>query len=294
MITVIPAEIARSLSEVSGLSILDFSFTSGGCINHGGKLKTSTGTFFLKWNDALKFPGMFAAEAKGLALLDDAKVIRVPKVIAQGHTGSKQYILLEYIDAVRQHAEYWSNLGRSLAALHKVSSRAFGLHHDNYIGSLHQNNEWHPRWLNFFIEQRLNAQLKLAIHSKLADASLAKQFENLYKKLPEIIPNEKPALLHGDLWNGNLITDENGQPCLIDPAVYYGHREAELAFTQLFGGFDREFYHAYEESFPLQPGFSQRAELYNLYPLLVHANLFGASYIAQVKTVLRRYEFARQ
>jgi len=291
MLTAIPAEITKSIGEETNLRITEFSFSGGGCINQGGKLTTTTGSFFLKWNDALKFPGMFEGEAKGLAILKEPNVIRVPRVVHVGQTRSHQYILMEFIDAGRKKIDYWEKLGHSLAALHKISNRAFGLDHNNYIGSLRQDNNQHPRWPDFFIEQRLEAQLKMAVHKKLADSSLVKQFENVYKKLKDIFPTEKPALLHGDLWSGNLITDERGEPCLIDPAVYYGHREAELAFTQLFGGFDPRFYHAYEEAFPLQPGFSQRADLYNLYPLLVHANLFGQSYIAQIKNVLRRYEF---
>jgi protein-ribulosamine 3-kinase len=291
MLTAIPAEAAKMISDQTNLKITGFSFVGGGCINHGGKLDTTSGAYFLKWNDALKYPGMFQAEALGLSVLRTSNAIRIPQVINVGQTRSHQYIVLEFIESAPKHKDYWPNLGRSLASLHQINARAFGLDHNNYIGSLRQDNNQHPRWADFFIEQRLDAQLKLAVHKKLADTSLVQQFERLYKKLPAIFPQEKPSLLHGDLWSGNLITDEHGQPCLIDPAVNYGHREAELAFTHLFGGFDPQFYEAYEEIFPLQPGFTQRMDLYNLYPLLVHANLFGQSYIAQIKSVLRRYEF---
>jgi protein-ribulosamine 3-kinase len=293
MLTAIPAEIAKDIGTRMNVNILDFSFIGGGCINNGGKLTTSAGTFFLKWNDALKYPGMFEAESKGLTILSDTQAIHIPRIMINGQTRSFQYIAIEFIASQKKQTNYWEALGRSLAALHRVSSRAFGLDHNNYIGSLRQINTWHPRWVDFFIEQRLEAQLKLAVHKHLADATLVKQFQNLFKKLPDLLPNEKPSLLHGDLWAGNLIADEHGMPCLIDPAVYFGHREIELAFTQLFGGFDSEFYQSYEETFPLEPGFSQRADLYNLYPLLVHANLFGSSYIAQVRTVLNRYESCR-
>ena len=156
-------------------------------------------------------------------------------------------------------------------------------------GRFEQYNHPNSNWINFFIEQRLDVQVKLAIKSGAVDAGWEKKFEALYAKLPSLIAVEKPSLIHGDLWSGNLITDEKGEPCLIDPAVYYGNREADLAMTRLFGGFSGEFYSAYEEAFPLPPGAEGRVDLYNLYPLLVHVNLFGGSYVHSVESILRAF-----
>jgi protein-ribulosamine 3-kinase len=270
----------------SSLSYKKFSAVGGGCINHGGQLKTSEGSYFIKWNDLQKYPGMFEAESKGLSVLYDAKSIRIPKVLAVGETEDEQFIILEMIESSAKSKNYWENLGQQLAALHRQTNVQFGLDHQNYIGSLRQHNDFADKWVDFFIERRLAPQLELADIKSSVNTSLAKKFERLFEILPSFLPEESPSLLHGDLWSGNLITDNHGNPCLIDPAVYYGHREAELAFTMLFGGFDKKFYGAYQEAFPLQEDFEQRADVYNLYPLLVHANLFGGSYMNQIHSIL--------
>ncbi len=293
MISSIPSSVVEGvkalLNNDDSNLIQGFSFASGGCINQGGKLKTSRGDFFLKWNDIKKFPGMFEAETKGLKLLGEQNSIKIPEVIGFGEKGSFQFLLLQFIEEKPRLKIYWQQLGSKLASLHRCSSDLFGLDHDNYIGSLKQLNNQHASWLTFFIEQRLNVQLKLAIDAGIMDSELSKQFEFLYAKLPTLLPEEKPSLVHGDLWSGNLITDENGEPCLIDPAVYFGNREADLAMTKLFGGFDDEFYVSYVETFPLQPGYHKRLDLYNLYPLLVHVNLFGGAYKSAVASTLRAY-----
>lgn len=271
------------------VTIKGFSFASGGCINHGGKLTTSEGNFFVKWNSAAKFPDMFQAESKGLTLLGAPSAIRLPHVISVGESGSFQFLVLEFIEERPRIKNYGELLGRQLALLHQVRANSFGLGHNNYIGSLKQLNESRPTWVDFFIHQRLAVQLQLASGNGLADTALLKKFDDLYKKLPSLLPEEAPSLLHGDLWGGNLMTDEKGSPCLIDPAVYYGNREADLAMTRLFGGFSEEFYKSYQEAFPLSAGWKNRVGLYNLYPLLVHVNLFGGGYVAQVSSVLRQY-----
>ena len=166
---------------------------------------------------------------------------------------------------------------------------SFGLDHDNYIGSLPQSNHQHTSWVEFFIEERLEKQIALAKNSGALNNSTIQQFNNLFKRLKEIIPEEKPSLLHGDLWNGNYMLAADGCACLIDAAVYYDHREMDLAMTRLFGGFPEEFYESYHETFPLSSGFEERVDIHNLYPLLVHVNLFGGSYISQVKSVLSRF-----
>ncbi len=286
----LPAAIQTVFEQQLHTSVMNYNPAPGGCINHGGEVKTQSGqSYFIKWNDAQKFPGMFVAERQGLERLASANAIRVPKVVQTFAHGPWQVIIMEYIRRARPSARYWDLLGEQLAALHRHTSSSFGLDEDNYIGSLPQLNSRKKNWTEFFINNRLEIQLRLAAQQGKADVHLRKRFEKLYQRLDEIFPSEPPSLLHGDLWSGNLITDENGQPCLIDPAVYYGHREADLAFTQLFGGFDERFYKAYHACFPLQPGFNQRAGVYNLYPLLVHVNLFGGGYLSSVKNVLSRY-----
>ena len=293
MVSHIPISVLKGVTEQLSLndlsSIRNFTFAGGGCINQGGRLETSIGIFFLKWNDTKKFPGMFEAESKGLKLLHHQRAIRIPKVLAVGENGSYQFLLLEFIEQQSRSKKFWRQLGNCLASLHRNSFDTYGLDHDNYIGSLRQLNKQDSSWINFFIQQRLAVQVAQAVDSKLAGNNWIKHFDALYKKLPELLTDEKPALLHGDLWSGNLITDESGQPCLIDPAVYYGNRETDLAMTQLFGGFDETFYSSYHDDFPLLPGLEDRLEVYKLYPLLVHVNLFGTSYVPSVEGILRRF-----
>jgi protein-ribulosamine 3-kinase len=287
MLSAIPLPIQQQVSELLKVEVETFSFCNGGgCINQGGKLTTSAGDFFLKWNDATKFPGMFEAEAKGLQLMGEAKVIHIPKVILEALARPWQFILLEYVEEKTKSPSYWEDLGQQLANLHRNTFSTYGLDHNNYIGSLQQENKISNNWIDFFIEQRLNIQLKLALDNQKTDKGMLHRFERLFKKLPQLLPVEKPSLLHGDLWSGNLITNAMGNPCLIDPAVYYGHREAEIAFTRLFGGFSGTFYESYNHTFPLQPGFAERIDIYNLYPLMVHVNLFGGGYLAEVVSIL--------
>jgi protein-ribulosamine 3-kinase len=293
MTSQIPEDVLGGVKEVLNVpdlsSIQEFTFAGGGCINQGGKLKTTIGSFFVKWNDDKKFPGMFEAEGKGLQLLYRQNAMRIPKVIGHGKNDGHQFLLLEFIEQKSRSKNFWEQLGQRLASLHQCSSDLFGLDHSNYIGSLRQYNHTNSNWINFFIEQRLEVQVNLAINNGAAPASWAKKFETLYVRLPSLIASEKPSLIHGDLWSGNLITDDKGEPCLIDPAIYFGNREADLAMTRLFGGFSGEFYSAYEEAFPLPPGAERRVDLYNLYPLLVHVNLFGGSYVHSVENILRAF-----
>jgi protein-ribulosamine 3-kinase len=232
---------------------------------------------------------MFQAEAKGLHILGASETLRIPEVIHVGEEGSFQYLLLEYIDDGRKSPDFWESFGRGLAKMHKQSASRFGLDHNNYIGSLPQDNRESGSWIEFFIERRLRSQLAIALQNNGLNKSAASDFDKLFAKLNSLLPDERPSLLHGDLWGGNLMIADNGEACLIDPAVYYGHREVDLAMTQLFGGFDSVFFESYNEEFPLLPGYRERLDLYNLYPLLVHVNLFGGGYAAQVMSVLRRF-----
>ena len=180
-------------------------------------------------------------------------------------------------------------MGRRLALLHKHSSDHFGLDHNNYIGSLVQSNRKHLSWTDFFREERLNAQVKLARNTGKLDKGVVSSFERFYNKLDEIFPVEPPALVHGDLWGGNFMVNENGVAVIIDPAIYYGNREMDIGMSMLFGGFSNEFYELYNQHYPLQPEWRNRIEYCNLYPLMVHVNLFGGGYLNSVNTILRQF-----
>lgn len=289
MSAAMPPEIVRKIEELTNERVKGFSLVGGGCINNGGRLVTDKGHYFVKWNDAQQYPRMFEAEAKGLALLRQPECIRVPVPVSHGHAGGYQFLLLEHIEQASKSRGYWDDFGVKLAALHRQSGETFGLDHDNYIGSLPQYNDRDTSWIGFFVARRLRPQVELAYQGNRIDVDVCRKFDALFEKLATMLPGERPSLVHGDLWSGNLLADEGGEPCLIDPAVYYGNREVDLAMTQLFGGFENTFIYAYNSVFPLLPGYSARFDIYNLYPLLVHLNLFGSSYRPQVVSILRQY-----
>lgn len=230
-------------------------------------------------------PGMFAAEARGLTWLGDAGALRVPEVIAVGEL-EPGFLALEYLEPGSPRGDFDEALGRGLASLHQTPAAAFGLDHDNFIGPLPQRNAARASWVEFFIEQRLEPQLALALASGAGRPGWSARFSALCRRLPGWVPEEPPQRLHGDLWGGNLHVGPAGEPCLIDPAAYAGHREVDLAMMRLFGGFAPRVFEAYREAFPLLPGASERVPLYQLYPLLVHVNLFGGSYVGSVERAL--------
>lgn len=292
---ILPKAIQRSathlLSDVLGhnYKVEGFHPVSGGCINAAGRLDTDQGPFFIKWNNATAYPGMFAAEKAGMEALYAPQVIRVPQMIGVGEAGAEDFLLMEWLESAPQQANFFTHFGRQLAALHRHTHVQYGFSQDNYIGSLPQSNRWHDDWITFFITERLSPQIAQAREGGFFDGAVDKKFDRLYNVLPELLPEEPPSLLHGDLWSGNYLVGPEGEPCLVDPAVYYGHREMELAFTGLFGGYPAAFYQAYEEEWPLTPGFAERKDVYNLYPLLVHVNLFGSSYAGSVHRIIRKF-----
>ncbi len=262
----------------------------GGDINRSFKVVTNQGIFFLKLNDAVLYPDMFEKEAHGLMLLRKTDTVYIPEVIATGTTGHEAFLLTEYIDICKRKSDkFWENFGIQLAEMHRNTNKFYGLDEDNYIGSLMQINTPDDSWVNFYIEKRLKPQIKLAVSNKKIDAETVEKFELLFDKLYNILPDELPHLLHGDLWSGNLIALNEETPVLIDPAVYYGNREVDLAMTRLFGGFDEMFYTAYNDAYPLLPGWEERVPVYQLYPLMVHLNLFGGSYRFAIEDTLRLF-----
>jgi protein-ribulosamine 3-kinase len=291
----IPREIEVSLAShfkttLSGnFVIISSHLLSGGSINNVYRIRTSEGNYCLKYNDRASFPGMFEKEKAGLEILGKAGEIRVPGVITTGESGKYSYILLEFVDPVQRIPGFMADFGSSLACLHRHSADYFGLDHDNFMGSLPQSNARHPGWGSFFATERIGKQLAIAEKSRYFSKPDLEAFDRLAGQADEIFPEEKPSLLHGDLWGGNYIVSEKGKACLIDPAVYYGHREVDIAMTRLFGGFEPAFYSAYNEAFPMEPGWEERLDIYNLYPLLIHLNLFGQGYLEQVLRIVRKF-----
>ncbi len=261
----------------------------GGSINQAYRIETGKYYFFCKINAITKYPSLFANEQKGLVLLAKQQVIRVPQVLAIGEAGDYQVLVLEWIEQGLRTDSFWKNFGEQLAALHQKKGAQFGLDTDNYMGSLPQYNTPATSWTDFFIHCRLQPQIELALANRLLEPAHIKMFEKLYVKLPDLFNEEPPCLLHGDLWSGNYLCSEDGWPVLIDPAVYYGHRSIDLAMTTLFGGFSEAFYASYHYHYPLPVNYRQQWGVCNLYPLLVHLNLFGKSYLADILHTIRNY-----
>ena len=264
-------------------------FVGGGSINQAAKLDYGKASYFVKWNSASRFPRMFELEANGLQALSEPGVIRVPKVLATGDAESDAFLVLEHIESGPKSADFWQTFGVQLANLHKQSHKLFGFKEDNYIGSLFQSNSQLRSWSDFYVINRLDAQLEMAFNDGKFHTSVSRSFNKLYKQIESIIPEEQPALIHGDLWSGNYLVGPEGEPVLIDPAVYYGHREMDLGMMHLFGGFSSELFEAYDKAFPLAEGWRERIPIHQLYPLLVHVNLFGGGYVNQVENILRRF-----
>lgn len=281
----VPQQVAAWLQAQGYGEVARVAPVGGGCINNGARLATASGhTFFLKTNSSAP-PDMFAREAEGLEALRVPDGPRVPRPYLWG----RDFLLLEDLAPASRRPDFWETLGRQLAALHRHTNPRFGFAHDNYIGSTPQPNPWTEDGYAFFAEHRLLFQARLAHRRGLLSQEDVRRVERLAARLPDLVPPQPASLLHGDLWSGNVIPDEHGQPALIDPATHYGWAEAELGMTQLFGGFPEAFYRAYEEVRPLTPGWRERFPIYNLYHLLNHLNLFGESYYGSVRQVLRRY-----
>ena len=283
------SNIKTRLEEILNSPIDSTAPVSGGSINETYRITTGQADYFLKLNRSAP-NDFFEKEAQGLKLLDSAgSTLRIPEVIAsEPPTDScPGFLLMGFIHEGRTGDSF--AFGAELAKLHQTASETFGLDSDNYIGSLLQSNNRHNAWSTFFTEERINPQLKMAIDSGKIDAGILKNWERLSRKLDDLLPACKPSLIHGDLWSGNYLFDESGKGVLIDPAVYYGHPEMDLAFSKMFGGFSSDFYNGYESITQLEPDFNGRKEIYNLYPLLVHVNLFGGHYTSQAVRFLKQF-----
>lgn len=259
----------------------------GGCINQAYRICGRDGRqFFVKLNDAHR-QQMFAAEAAGLEAIAATQTIRVPQPVAHGTAGAHSFLVLEYLELnLRGDARL---LGAQLAALHRFTSPQFGFAQNNFIGTTPQPNGWEDNWATFWRERRLGFQLRLAARNGHGG-----RLQTLGEKLLNALPASfagyapQPALLHGDLWSGNHAFLADGTPVIYDPAPYYGDRECDLAMTELFGGYPADFYAAYRIAYPLDAGYEMRKELYNLYHILNHTNLFGGEYTGQAEGMMQR------
>ncbi len=276
--------IGQSLSAALGESIelIRFEAVSGGCIHQTGKIIAHDGrVFFLKADTLPRLP-VFQAEAHSLRVLNAAACIRVPRPLCHGQDEASAFLVMEYI-SMRSRGDD-RRRGEQLAALHRQSAPAFGWEADNFIGPTPQQNAWTQNWVDFYRDNRLIPQTQLARKNGIS----IRKMDTLLESLPSFFSGYTPqsSLLHGDLWGGNAAFDEEGNPLLFDPASYYGDREADLALTELFGGFSRAFYEGYVETWPLDSGYRLRRDLYNLYHVLNHFNLFGGGYGSQAESMV--------
>ena len=279
----------KHIETILNKKVTQLTSVSGGDISETFKIETSTKSYFLKVNNTPNALSMFKAEAYGLQLINDTKSIKTPEVIAYDSYQNTSFLLLEFIESKSPSTEDFKKLGHQLAKLHKNTSENFGLNQNNFIGSLPQSNKQHNTWLDYYTSERLLPQLELAKQKKLLTNKECPNEENIKNQLQELFTNIKPALLHGDLWSGNYLISTSGQPYLIDPAVYYGHFEVDIAMSKLFGGFSNDFYEEYFSNFIINSGTKARIEIYQLYYLLVHLNLFGSSYYRSVVSILKNH-----
>lgn len=282
-------DIGRAL----GKPVVTGDMVSGGDINRAFEFRLEDDTVVFVKTHPNPPPGMFAAEARGLQWLSETNTVLVPAVLAVqddpdfGH----RFLVLEWIG--RRGA--WTvrgeqDLGRALADLHRFPCATFGLDAGNYVATVAQDNTPSGDWADFYRSRRVEPLARGAIDRGLLPTDATAAFDRLYARLPDLVgPPEPPSRLHGDLWGGNAISDHLGRPWVIDPAVYGGHREIDLAMMKLFGGFGPKVFAAYDEAFPLADGHEQRVALYQLYPLLVHVHLFGGGYASSVLRALRAY-----
>lgn len=287
----LPPALHKQLEAAVGSPITDVRSVGGGCISNASQIRDANGRkLFLKWGARGEFErGLFFCEAEALTVLAEGKELRVPSVFAvKDEDAEYSWLLLEWLEPGRASQKGWDELGRSLATLHRRQIGEFGWVTSNFIGSLPQSNDWSADWPTFWREQRIEPQMRNLSGS---DRGRIEALLDHTEDLLAIGNDEGPSLLHGDLWGGNVHALADGTCALIDPSAYYGHREVDLAMATLFGGFTDRFFDAYNETWPLQPGFERRRHFYQLYYMLVHVNLFGASYLSGTRALLGKLDF---
>jgi len=282
-------EVASNISTATGQTFEPGrqSTIGGGCINSALQIEGSGQTYFLKSNDANRL-AMFEAEAAGLAELAAAEAIRVPRPICTGVSGSQAYIVMEHLSMGASHPGVMAQFGEQLAQLHRCRREQFGWQRENTIGSTPQINSWADSWLEFYATSRLGVQIEMAAERGIGSATVDATYR-IMDQLADFFTGYQPeaSLLHGDLWSGNYGVLASAEPVIFDPATYFGDREADIAMTELFGGFGAAFYAAYNAAWPMDPGYSIRKTVYNLYHILNHFNMFGGGYGAQAGSMAR-------
>jgi fructosamine-3-kinase len=273
----------------SAVLISNISPARGGDINQCFILETTAGQFFIKINAALFGRDFFEKEARGLMALLETGALKTPQPLFDGKFHQEIYLVMEYLRQGEKGSDFWPSFAKGLALLHKKSNPEFGWHESNYIGRLIQQNYFNTDWVSFYAENRILCNIQKAINRQLLENNDLQMAEKLCARLSGLMPAEPPSLLHGDLWSGNFMGLGDGQAAIFDPAVYYGHRETDIAMTHLFGGFDNAFYDSYQAEFPLAAGWQERLPLFQLYPLLIHLLLFGGPYRESVRNILKKF-----
>jgi protein-ribulosamine 3-kinase len=281
--------VAASIAAATGapFTISQCTEVGGGCINRGFRVSGGGQRYFVKLNRSGR-RDMLDAEAEGLRAIERTGTVRVPRPVCTGEDEQDCWLVLEYLELGRGTGAAMEELGGCLANLHRATADRFGWYRDNTIGATAQHNRWSASWSEFWRTQRLGFQLELAARNGHR-GEMQRHGRMLLDRLDALLAHAPaPSLLHGDLWGGNAAATVDGEPVLFDPACYYGDREADLAMTELFGGFPPGFYAAYRDAWPLAAGYDVRRDLYNLYHVLNHLNLFGAGYRAQAEGMIER------
>ncbi len=276
-------------TKALGQKILTVSNVSGGDINDAYKVKTESTIYFAKVNSEALAKEMFEKEALGLKLLKEKAKINIPEVSSTGKIDDKCYLILNWIDNSKYTVNTDQNLARQLATLHNTSDEYFGLEYDNFIGTLIQKNIQNKNWLDFYFSNRIEYQLRMSVNSNLISKTYIAKAENMFSIIEKDYPDATPSLLHGDLWSGNYMVNSYGKAIFIDPAVYFGYREMDIAMMKLFGGFNNRVFELYDELFPLDHDWQSRIRFHQLYYILVHVNLFGGSYARSAQSIIDYY-----
>jgi fructosamine-3-kinase len=283
-------EIIEQIADRQSWKVKSVAPVHGGDINQAFAIETTAGKYFIKLNSANRYPRMFEIEAAGLKALAGNYPLKVPQVIDCGVAADQQYLILEWLAVAQATSASWEAFGIALAELHRTTNESFGWEDDNYLGSLKMTNSRSESWPEFYASKRIMPMVKQLRDNSAFSENDVQMAEQFCKRLPDIIPAESPALLHGDLWNGNVsavMMDGKITTAIYDPSVFYGHREIDIALTKLFGGFPAGFYDSYQQAYPLEKGWQQRLPVFQLSHLLLHAVLFGGGYISSVKSIIR-------
>lgn len=283
------SNISAYISEKIEEKVISVRPVSGGDISSAYRVVTGNGRYFLKVNNASFAREMFEAEKVGLEAIQATNTIAVPQVFLVDTLGEDAFLLMEFVESKRPNASDYRRLGHQLAKMHLCDHPDFGFPSDNFIGSLRQQNRSHVTWPEFYWHQRILPQLKMALSKSLLPLNLIPDEDKALILLQNLFGNVHPSLLHGDLWGGNYLISTDGTPFLIDPAVYYGHSMVDIAMSRLFGGFSADFYDAYHQLVPQPAHYVELIDLYQLYYLLVHLNLFGSGYYSSVSSILKKY-----